>query len=138
MRYTLFVTTVYEWLIWVIPWYNSETHSSGNKQESVSESEVKVLLSHVWLFVTSMDYSPPVSFVHGILQGRLLEWVAIPSSGGSSWPMYQTQVSCTADRFFTIWATNKHCNSTLVLCIRQIVGFRDLIHRRRRGRRNLG
>ena len=29
-----------------------------------------------------MDYSPPGSFVHGILQARILEWVAIPSSGG--------------------------------------------------------
>ena len=32
------------------------------------------------------DYSLPGSSVHGILQERILEWVAIPSSGGSSWP----------------------------------------------------
>ena len=31
-----------------------------------------------------MDYSPPVSSVHGILQARLLEWVPMPSSRGSS------------------------------------------------------
>ena len=42
----------------------------------------------------SMDYSPPGSSVHGILQATLLEWVAIPSSRGSSWPRDQTQVSC--------------------------------------------
>ena len=36
------------------------------------------------------DYSPPVSSVHGILQARILEWVTIPFSRGSSWPREQT------------------------------------------------
>ena len=48
-----------------------------------------------------MDYSSPSSSVHGILRARILELVAIPFSRGSSWPMEQTQASCTADRFFT-------------------------------------
>ena len=52
-----------------------------------------------------MDCSPPGSFVHGILQARILEWVAISFSRGSSWPRDRTQVSCTAGRFFTNWAT---------------------------------
>ena len=39
--------------------------------------------------------------VHGILQARILEWVAFPFSGGSSQPRDQTQVSCTAGGFFT-------------------------------------
>ena len=43
--------------------------------------------------------------VHGILQARILEWVAIPDSRGSSQPRDQTQVSCIVDRFFTVWAT---------------------------------
>ena len=43
----------------------------------------------------------------GILQARLLEWVATPSSGGSSQPRNQTQVSCIAGRFFTTWATRE-------------------------------
>ena len=38
--------------------------------------------------------------VHGILQARILEWVAIPFFRGSSWPRDQTQVSCIAGRFF--------------------------------------
>ena len=46
-----------------------------------------------------MDYT-----VHGILQARILEWVAMPSSKGSSQPRDQTQVSCIAAEFFTIWA----------------------------------
>ena len=41
----------------------------------------------------------------GILQARILEWVAIPSSRGSSQTRDWTQVSCVAGRFFTIWAT---------------------------------
>ena len=40
-----------------------------------------------------MDCSPPGSSVHGILQARILEWVAISSSRGSSWPRDQTHVS---------------------------------------------
>ena len=43
--------------------------------------------------------------VHGILQARILEWVAIPFFTGSSQPRDQTQVSCIADGFFTSWAT---------------------------------
>ena len=39
------------------------------------------------------DYSPPGSSIHGILQARILEWVAISSSRGSSQPRDQTQVS---------------------------------------------
>ena len=52
-----------------------------------------------------MAYSLPGSPVHGILQARILEWVAIPFSRRSAWPRDQTQVSCIAGRFFTIWAT---------------------------------
>ena len=48
-----------------------------------------------------MDCSPPGSSVHGILQARVLEWVAIPFSKGSSQPSNQTQVSCIAGGFFT-------------------------------------
>ena len=47
-------------------------------------------LSRVGLFMT-MDCSPPGSSVHGILQPRILEWVAMPSSRGSSWPRDWTQ-----------------------------------------------
>ena len=49
----------------------------------------------------SMDCSPPGSSVHGILQARILEWVAITFSRGSSWPRDWTQASCIAGRFFT-------------------------------------
>ena len=48
-----------------------------------------------------MDYSPPGSAVYGILQARILEWVAVPFSRGSSKPRDLTQVSHTAGRLFT-------------------------------------
>ena len=47
-----------------------------------------------------MDYT-----VQGILQERILKWVAIPFSRGSSQPKDQTQVSGIAGRFFTSWST---------------------------------
>ena len=54
------------------------------------------------------DSSPPGSSVHKILQARILEWVALPSSRGSSRPRDQSCVSCVsriAGRFFTHKAT---------------------------------
>ena len=49
-----------------------------------------------------MDCGLPGSSVHGILQARILEWIAIPFSRGSFWPRDRTRVSCIAGRFFTI------------------------------------
>ena len=51
--------------------------------------------------------SLPGFSVHGILQARILEWIAIPFSRGSSWPRDRSLVSCIAGRFFTVWATGK-------------------------------
>ena len=64
------------------------------------------LLSHVRL-CDPMDCSPSGSSVHGILQARILECVAIPVSRASSWPRDWTRVSCIAGRFFTICATRE-------------------------------
>ena len=49
-----------------------------------------------------VDYSPQSSSIHGILQARILEWVAISFSRGSSWPRDQTQVSHIAGRRFNL------------------------------------
>ena len=54
-----------------------------------------------------MDCSPPGSSVHGILQARRLNCVAIPFSRGPSQPKDWTQISCTAGSFFTVWATRE-------------------------------
>ena len=55
----------------------------------------------------SHDCSWPGFFVHGILQTRILEWVVISFTRGSSQPRDRTQVSCIAGRFFTSWATRE-------------------------------
>ena len=52
-----------------------------------------------------MDYT-----VHGILQARILEWVAFPFSRGLSQPRDRTQVSCIAGRLFTTSATREAPN----------------------------
>ena len=49
----------------------------------------------------------PEWIAHGILQGRILEWIAIPFSRRSSQCRDQTRVSCIAGRYFTIWATRE-------------------------------
>ena len=54
-----------------------------------------------------MDCGLPGSTIHGILQARILEWVARPFSRGSSQPRNGTQVSHIAGRFFTIWGTRE-------------------------------
>ena len=64
----------------------------------------------------SMDCSPPDSSVHGIFQAKILEWIAIPFSRGSSQPRNLTQVSCIAGRFLTIWAT-KESQTTSLQCV---------------------
>ena len=61
-----------------------------------------------------VDYSLPGSSAHGILQARILEWVATPFSRGSSQPRYWTQVSYIGGRFFTIWVPGK---SFLIPCL---------------------
>ena len=71
-----------------------------------TESESVVTQSCLTL-CDPMDYSPPDSSVHEILKARILEWVAIPFSRGSSQPRDWTRVSHIVGRFFTIWATRE-------------------------------
>ena len=69
------------------------------------KSEVLVIQLYL-ILCNSMDCSLPGSSVHGILQARILEWVAIPFARGTSQAKNQTQVSCIAGRFCIIWATD--------------------------------
>ena len=82
------------------------------------------LLSRVRLFETPMDCAwdfpgkTPVSSVHGVLQSRTLEWVAISSSRGSSQPRDRTQVSYIAGRLFTTWAIREaQKSSKMLFCV---------------------
>ena len=76
------------------------------KRNDTDESESEVTQSCPTLS-GPMDCSPPGSSVHGIFQARILEWVAISFSRGSSQSRDWTQVSCIAGRCFNLWATRE-------------------------------
>ena len=59
------------------------------------------------LFVTPWTVALQAPLSTGILQARVLEWVAMPSSRGSSQPRDQAQDSRIAGGFFTAWATSE-------------------------------
>ena len=61
-----------------------------------------------------MDCISPDSSANGILQVRILEWVAIPFSRGSSQPRDRTRVSHIVSRFFTIWTVDPY---KLLICV---------------------
>ena len=78
----------------------------GSNLHPYTEVKVKVLVAQSYpTRCDPVDCSLPGSSVCGILQARILEWVAIPFSRGSSWPRDWTWVSCNAGSFITIWAT---------------------------------
>ena len=58
-----------------------------------------------WKLLSHVRLSGTPRIVHGILQARILEWVAVPFSRGSSQHRDWTQVFCVAGRFFISWAT---------------------------------
>ena len=86
----------------------------------IARWETKIMLSllTVKVLVTQscptlcdpMDCSPPGSSLHGIVQARVLEWIAISFYRGSSLPRDRTQVSCIARRLFAVWATGESHN----------------------------
>ena len=79
--------------------------------ENESERKSACLVTQLYLtHCDPVDCSPPGSSVHGILQTRILEWVAILFSRGSSQPRDQSHVSCIAGRFFALWATRETPN----------------------------
>ena len=82
----------------------------------LSTLKLKVkLLSRVRLFAT-LDCSLPGFSIHGIFQARVIEWVAISFSRGSSWSGDRTQVSHNASRCFTLWATREATNGIICPC----------------------
>ena len=69
--------------------------------------KVKVSQQSCLTLYDPRHYSPLGSSVHGILQARVLVWVAISFSRGSSQPRHQTQVSYIVGRHLTLWATRE-------------------------------
>ena len=74
----------------------------GSFQSSANYTSTKLTNLTSVLLNNPMDCSLPGSSVHEISQARILEWVAMPSSRGSSRPRDQIQVSGIAGRFFTV------------------------------------
>ena len=68
---------------------------------SAQVKKVLVSQSHPTLY-NPMDCSAPGSSIHGILQTKILEWVAILFSRGSSRPRDRTWVACIAGKFFSV------------------------------------
>ena len=69
----------------------------------LSYAQVQMLVTKsCWILYNPIDCSPPGSCVHGILQARILEWVAISFCRGSSQSRDWTQVSSLAGRFYTL------------------------------------
>ena len=92
-------------------------------------SYIKVKVSVLQSYATlsnPMNCSPPGSSVHEILQTRILEWIAISSSRGSSQTMDQTWVSWIAGRFFTILAIS-HISISISVSIMEI-HYEELAH----------
>ena len=74
---------------------------------SVTKVKVKALVTQSCpTLCNSMDCNPPGSSVHGILQARILAWVVIYFSRGSSQPRDWTWVSCIARWLFSIWVSS--------------------------------
>ena len=96
-------------------------HLSRKRKKGGSESH------SVMSVCDPMDCSLPGSSIHGILQARILEWVAIPFSQRSSLPRNRTLVSCIANRFFTCEQPGKPIvgGGGILLSSRSIWAFHD-------------
>ena len=100
--------------LFVIP-VESGSHIAQNLNMSRQASLHACMLcrSVVSSSLCPMDCSPPGSSVHRIFQARILEWVSISFSRGSSWPRDWTGVSCLTGRFFTTEPPRKTRNMAL-------------------------
>ena len=94
-------------------WPDSKVGELDEGGQKIQTSIYKTMCGAVLRSSAVSDSATPLTaaghapLAMGILQARTLEWVAMPSSRGSSSPRDQTQVSCIAGRFFTVWATRK-------------------------------
>ena len=98
--------TKYKWKPKIQSWNRKRTWKTWrnqNKVSSILNLKVKVKVAQICLTLCDpMDY-----IVHGILQARIMEWVAFPLSRGFSQPRDLTQASHIAGGFFTSWAHGK-------------------------------
>ena len=107
-------------------------HSTFTSAASNQNMHVCLIAQSCPTLCDPKDCSPPGSSVHGILQARILEWVAIYSPRESSQPRDQTCISYITSKFFTtelqrkphsgnIYTTSKHSNSKCFSPARKLV-----------------
>ena len=84
-------------------------HSPQLEKAQSSTPKNKVKVAQLWPTLCDLMGS----LVHGLLQSRILEWVAFSFSRGSSQSRDWTQVSCTAGGFLTSWATREAQNQSI-------------------------
>ena len=101
-------------LAWRIPWTEKPGGLLTVHRVAKSWTRLKQFSRQAGISVVSdslqpVDCSPPSSSAHGILQARILEWVAISFSRGSSRPRDRTQVSHIAGRHFNLCTTRVFC-----------------------------
>ena len=95
LRYKKVLMTWITMVVWSLTWSQTPWRvKSGLSNGSSVCSVTSVVSTSLW------PHGLPGSSVHGILQAGILEWVAGPSSKGSSWPRDWTHVSCIAGGFF--------------------------------------
>ena len=103
---------------WAWVWVNSGSwwwtgrpsmlQSMGSQSRTLSDwTELNILTcpQSCLTLCDPVDCNSPGFSVHGILQVRILQWVAMPSSRGSSWPRDRTCISCIGRQILYHWAT---------------------------------
>ena len=102
---SLFLSWWAETLCCVLKWAEPRMRQGeypGHSPDVGSESQSPQFLQSCLPLCNAMDCSPPGSSAHGIFQARILEWVAISFSRGSSQPRDRTHVFCIADRLLLL------------------------------------
>ena len=106
--------------LWALVLCSTELNRRGRNVTSLSWGIYGILCMHakslqLWpTLCNPVDCSPSGSSVQGAFQARILEWVAISYSRGSSRPIDRTWVSCTTGGFFTVWATKEALYRVLI------------------------
>ena len=108
---------------WDSTWRNKRHEIVDTRENNVGNSSGSVSHSVVSDSLWPHKLSPTSSSAHGILQARILDWLAISFSKGSSWCRDWSPVSCFAGRFFTAWAIRKSQNITFVSFISMLFFF---------------
>ena len=116
---------------WTTLGYNCEGWCFKNKfflKQDFSNHYFVLVVQSRQILYNPVDCSLPGSSVHGIFQERILEWVSISFSRGSSQPRDWKQVFCITSRFFTVWA-NREAH-----CFKQTLSFHTLWYTPRKSR----